>query len=91
MGFVIPLKSHILLVSSINSFNKTLKIYDVWWFTERKPNYGCQVFVHSEQEKLLMKQVRKDEKKMNKLMTKEEELELEEETFDPIELRRKRF
>lgn len=38
-----------------------------------------------------MKQVRKDEKKMNKLMTKEEELELEEETFDPIELRRKRL
>ena len=55
-----------------------------------RPNYGCQVTVQSEEEKALHKQMRKEEKKINKLLSKagvEEEEELE---FDPVDLRTKR-
>ncbi|CAG2055188.1 unnamed protein product, partial [Timema podura] len=34
----------------------------------RRPNYGCQVVVQSEQEKQLIKQARKEEKKISKVM-----------------------
>lgn len=47
--------------------------------------------VQSEQEKLLLKQARKEEKKFNKLLAKEEELEEDDECFDPVELRMKRL
>uniref|UniRef100_A0A1B6L435 U5 small nuclear ribonucleoprotein 200 kDa helicase n=1 Tax=Graphocephala atropunctata TaxID=36148 RepID=A0A1B6L435_9HEMI len=57
---------------------------------ERRPTFGCQVVVHSEQEKLLLKQARKEEKKFNKLIAKEEDVDEEEESFDPVELRAKR-
>lgn len=59
-------------------------------FTERRPTFGCQVVVQSEQEKLLLKQARKEEKKINKWLAKEEEVE-EEPVFDPLELRAKRW
>ena len=56
-----------------------------------RPNYGCQVTVQSEEEKALMKQMRKEEKKINKLLHKAEPDEDEEEfVFDPIDLRTKR-
>lgn len=51
--------------------------------------YGCQVIVQSEQEKLLMKQVRKEEKKWSKIASRIEEEDGEVE-FDPVELREKR-
>lgn len=53
----------------------------------KRPAYGCQVVVQSEQEKLLMKQARKEEKKISKLVTRDEDSEDE---FNPIELRAKR-
>ena len=56
-----------------------------------RPNYGCQVTVQSEEEKALMKQMRKEEKKINKLLSKAGVEEEEEEfVFDPIDLRTKR-
>ena len=56
-----------------------------------RPNYGCQVTVQSEEERALMKQMRKEEKKINKLLHKAEPDEDEEEfVFDPIDLRTKR-
>uniref|UniRef100_A0A2Z5TZE8 U5 small nuclear ribonucleoprotein 200 kDa helicase n=1 Tax=Reticulitermes speratus TaxID=60591 RepID=A0A2Z5TZE8_9NEOP len=56
---------------------------------QRRPNYGCQVVVQSEQEKLLLKQARKEEKKINKIANHSEEDE-EEAEFNPVELRAKR-
>ena len=56
-----------------------------------RPNYGCQVTVQSEDEKALLKQMRKEEKKINKLLSKAGAEEEEEEfVFDPIDLRTKR-
>lgn len=57
---------------------------------QRRPNYGCQVVVQSEQEKLLLKQVRKEEKKIYKLVVRNDEEDVEEPEFNPIELRAKR-
>jgi hypothetical protein len=48
------------------------------------------VVVQSEQEKLLLKQARKEEKKINKWLAKEEDVEEEDPVFDPVELRAKR-
>jgi activating signal cointegrator complex subunit 3 len=56
----------------------------------RRPNYGCQVVVQSEQERLLLKQVRKEEKKINKSVNRNDEEDVEEPEFNPIELRAKR-
>ena len=55
-----------------------------------RPNYGCQVTVQSEEEKALLKQMRKEEKKINKLLSKAGVEEEEEFVFDPIDLRTKR-
>jgi activating signal cointegrator complex subunit 3 len=57
---------------------------------QRRPNYGCQVVVQSEQEKLLLKQVRKEEKKISKFVIRNDEEDVEEPEFNPIELRAKR-
>jgi len=54
-----------------------------------RPNYGCQVVVQSEQEKLLLKQARKEEKKINKIVNHTDD-EDEEPEFNPVELRAKR-
>ncbi|PSN49726.1 Activating signal cointegrator 1 complex subunit 3 [Blattella germanica] len=56
---------------------------------QRRPNYGCQVVVQSEQEKLLFKQARKEEKKINKVLPRNEEDE-DELDFNVLELRAKR-
>ena len=56
---------------------------------QRRPNYGCQVVVQSEQEKLLLKQARKEEKKINKIVNYADD-EDEEPEFNPVELRAKR-
>ncbi|NXM28469.1 ASCC3 protein, partial [Oxyruncus cristatus] len=59
-----------------------------------KPNYGCQVTVHSEQEKLLMKQYRREEKRnARKEKQAGEDGEVSGEgqmCFDPKELRMQR-
>ncbi|KAK0079487.1 hypothetical protein PV325_001204 [Microctonus aethiopoides] len=52
--------------------------------------YGCQVIVQSEKEKLLLKQVRKEEKKMMKASNKVETNDESDEEFDTITLRTKR-
>ncbi|XP_021913277.1 activating signal cointegrator 1 complex subunit 3 isoform X2 [Zootermopsis nevadensis] len=57
---------------------------------QRRPNYGCQVVVQSEQEKHLLKQVRKEEKKLNKAINRNDEEDVEEPEFNPVELRAKR-
>ena len=57
-----------------------------------QPRYGCQVVVQSEKEKQLLKQVRKEEKKLMKASSKygeANEFDSEEE-IDPISLRLKR-
>ncbi|XP_015598741.1 activating signal cointegrator 1 complex subunit 3 [Cephus cinctus] len=55
------------------------------------PQIGCQVIVQSEKEKQLLKQVRKEEKKLNKLTSKLEATDDgDEDIFDPLELRQKR-
>ena len=54
-----------------------------------RPNYGCQVIVQSEQEKLLLKQARKEEKKLSKLIQNDKDEE--EPDFNPVELRAKRY
>lgn len=46
--------------------------------------------VQSEQEKQLIKQVRKEEKKLNKAINRNEEEVVEEPEFNPVELRAKR-
>lgn len=60
--------------------------------TDKMPAYGCQVVVQSEDEKALRKQVRKEEKKINKLLKTVQDDSDEEEDFrfDPIDLRTKR-
>ena len=62
-----------------------------------RPNYGCQVIVQSEEEKALRKLARKEEKRINKLLSKtgtndsESDGELDRnEKYDPIDLRTKR-
>ena len=56
-----------------------------------RPNFGCQVTVQSEEEKALVKQIRKEEKKINKLLTKTGVDEEEEEfVFNPLDMRTKR-
>ena len=56
-----------------------------------RPNYGCQVTVQSEDEKALLKQMRKEEKKINKLLSKAGPEEEEEDfVLDPLDLRTKR-
>lgn len=57
---------------------------------QRRPNYGCQVVVQSEQEKQVLKQVRKEEKKFNKVVNRNGEEDVEEPEFNPVELRAKR-
>lgn len=46
--------------------------------------------VQSEQEKHLLKQVRKEEKKLNKAINRNDEEDVEEPEFNPVELRAKR-
>jgi hypothetical protein len=46
--------------------------------------------VQSEQEKQLLKQVRKEEKKLNKAVNHNDEEDVEEPEFNPVELRVKR-
>lgn len=41
-----------------------------------RPMYGCQVIVQSEEEKNLKKAMRKEEKRMNKLLNKVDEVKL---------------
>ena len=61
-----------------------------------RPNYGCQVIVQSQEEKALQKLARKEEKRINKLLSKtgndsESEGELDQnEAYDPVFLRTKR-
>lgn len=59
-----------------------------------KPNYGCQVTIQSEQEKLLMKQYRREEKRnARKEKQAVEDGEVSGEglmSFDPKELRMQR-
>lgn len=57
---------------------------------QKRPIYGCQVLVQSEQEKQQMKQARKEEKKLNRLVGKDENTDDEDIDFDPVELRAKR-
>ncbi|XP_012272228.1 activating signal cointegrator 1 complex subunit 3 [Orussus abietinus] len=57
----------------------------------QQPHISQQVIVQSEKEKQLLKQVRKEEKKLNKLTSKLEGMDSDDEsTFNPIELRLKR-
>ena len=59
----------------------------------QRPTYGCQIMVQSEEEKRLRKQIRKEEKKINKIMSNVEGGDDEDEEdfqFDPIDLRTKR-
>ena len=58
-----------------------------------RPNYGCQVIVQSEEEKALKKLARKEEKRINKLLSKtgnESDSDGDYEKYDPIDLRNKR-
>ena len=63
-----------------------------------RPNYGCQVVVQSEEEKALRKMARKEEKRINKLLSKttandgsDSDGGLDQnDKFDPIDLRTKR-
>lgn len=57
---------------------------------QRRPAYGCQVFIQSEQEKQQIKQARKEERKLNRLAGKDDNTDEEELDFDPVELRAKR-
>jgi hypothetical protein len=41
---------------------------------QERPQYGCQVIVQSEEEKNLRKVMRKEEKRLNKLRNKAEEV-----------------
>ena len=52
-----------------------------------RPAYGCQVTIHSEHEKQLKKQLRRDEKKIDRWKGKEEESDA---GFNPQELRANR-
>jgi len=59
---------------------------------QSRPVYGCQVVVQSEEERLLKKQVRREEKKLSKILGKVD-LAAEnnnEFAFDPVDLRTKR-
>ena len=59
----------------------------------QRPTYGAQVMVQSEEERLLRKQVRKEEKKIAKILGKvdnEGNEDDEEFSFDPVDLRTKR-
>ena len=56
-----------------------------------RPNFGCQVTVQSEEERALVKQIRKEEKKINRLLTKNGAEKKEEEfVFNPLDRRAKR-
>ncbi len=58
-----------------------------------RPAYGCQVLVQSEEERILRKQMRKEEKKLNRLLERTDANDDEEESelrFDPVDLRTKR-
>ncbi|KAJ8682588.1 hypothetical protein QAD02_018380 [Eretmocerus hayati] len=61
---------------------------------EKQPQISSQVIVQSEKEKQLMKQVRKEEKKLQKVVSKLDNICMddddEEDMFNPIELRLKR-
>ncbi|XP_071445378.1 activating signal cointegrator 1 complex subunit 3 [Hetaerina americana] len=56
----------------------------------KRPTFGCQVLVQSEEERTLKKQVRKEEKKILKVAKDIKENEETEIDFNPIELRKKR-
>ncbi|KAI4494071.1 hypothetical protein M0802_009225 [Mischocyttarus mexicanus] len=58
--------------------------------TPQGPVISGQVTVQSEEEKQLLKQVRKEEKKFNKITSKRDGKTEDEEIIDPIELRLKR-
>ncbi|XP_015183023.1 PREDICTED: activating signal cointegrator 1 complex subunit 3 isoform X2 [Polistes dominula] len=58
--------------------------------TPQGPVISGQVTVQSEEEKQLLKQVRKEEKKFNKITSKRDGKTEDEEVIDPIELRLKR-
>ena len=55
-----------------------------------RPNYGCQVIVQSEEEKALQKLARKEEKRINKLLSKGGNDSGSEDEYDPIVLRNNR-
>lgn len=60
------------------------------------PTYGCQVMVQSEEERLLKKQTRKEEKKIQRILNKiechgeDQDTHDQTLTFDPVNLRTKR-
>lgn len=54
---------------------------------EPRPQFGCQVIVQSEQEKLLQKQSRKDEKKLRSLIESCAGDESDDDEFNPAKLR----
>ena len=55
-----------------------------------RPNYGCQVIVQSEEEKALQKLARKEEKRINKLLSKNANDSDSDEEYDPIAMRNNR-
>ncbi|CAD6221327.1 GSCOCG00005149001-RA-CDS [Cotesia congregata] len=82
IGYIIKHRDKILPLLMSQKVSKSITR------TQERPQYGCQVIVQSEKEKQLLKQVRKEEKKLLKASNKYEEDSDEE--IDTLALRTKR-